>query len=681
VPYTQVKSFERGIDTRKLIDTTEAGALLDARDLHITLGGELEKRAAFVLVDTLPSTTIGLYVTEGRVFHTWGDAATAPAGMPAGAVYHSIPEPANHTPFEPPATGDPITPLTHILSVEEFNGGLYVVAQYADMHQFHWWWPGGGDDILVDVKEPEVVTDGTGGAVTPPTTSPTYKPQVSVGFHAAFYLSGSPPSNMECYWIYLLSPTTTYNFGPGGTIDAYMLIPQTGTTGGRPSGLITTAFPGNNGADLVALIMDAINATVTTPKVQCQAGAGGGTAEINIQFWIDVPGTLYNGWKLEIRTSATVRSPNMGPYTFSGGIPPPAPSPSPAPPPPPPLGSRPGDPLQPGYFAIAHNYRMFAVNNTMLNFTAVKDPTEWENKEKNAGFIDHSMLAHRAPHLESMADYGGDLAVFGRRHIFVWNIGATPGGDPENVGDFKKQTIHGTGTFAPHSVTPWGQTDVMYLDISGIRSLRARDSSEQAFSADIGNMIDSLVREKIAALTADQKRYNVWALVEPRSGRLWMALYDQIFVLTFYPSSRISAWTYYDATEAPVEYLISSDDSVYWRSGDNIMIYGGEEGDEYDDTEGLARIPYIDADKPATSKNWSAIDAAIYGTWTVRGSFDPTLPTALDLLATITKSTYQQQKIAINGESPALSLELKTTFVGPAKIGNASLHYTDATAD
>jgi hypothetical protein len=194
-------------------------------------------------------------------------------------------------------------------------------------------------------------------------------------------------------------------------------------------------------------------------------------------------------------------------------------------------------------------------------------------------------------------------------------------------------------------------------------------------------MIDSLVREKIAALTAYQKRYNVWALVEPRSGRLWMALYDQIFVLTFYPSSRISAWTYYDATEAPVEYLISSDDSVYWRSGDNIMIYGGEEGDEYDDTEGLARIPYIDADKPATSKNWSAIDAAIYGTWTVRGSFDPTLPTALDLLATITKSTYQQQKIAINGESPALSLELKTTFVGPAKIGNASLHYTDATAD
>jgi hypothetical protein len=659
--YTLVKSFEKGIDTRRLRDTTEAGALLDARDCHITLGGELEKRAAFIVVDTLPATTIGLWVTEGRVYHTWGDAATAPAGMPAGAIYHSIPDPDG-------------SPLTHILSVEEFNGGMYVVAQYADGHQYHWWYTG-GPDLLVKVPPPESVDDptGGGGTVTPPTTGPTYKPQVSVSFLQAIYLSGTPPADMGLQWIYLLSPTTTYNFGPTGTIDAFMLIPSTGVGGdGRPlNNSLSVPYPGENGAAMAALIMEHVNSTVTTPKVQCQATGA------TVQFWIDVPGTLYNGWKLEIRMSATRTPSGTSPFTFSGGINTggtgsmrSAPLPGPLP-----RAGAPGDPLEKGYFAIAHNYRMFAVQGTMLNFSAPKDPTEWDNTEKNAGYIDHSMITNRAPHLMSMADYGGDLAVFAKRHIFVWNIDVLP------TGDFKKQTIHGTGTFAPHSVTPWGQTDVMYLDISGIRSLRARDSSEQAFSADIGTMIDELVRPKIAALTEDEKRYRIWGIVEPRSGRLWMALKDIIYVLSFYPSSRIAAWTWYDATSAPVNYMNSSDDSVYWRSGNNVVVYGGTAGTTYDATEALARLPYIDAGKPATSKNWTGLDAAIHGTWTVRGSFDPTQPTALDLLATITKSTYQQQKIAVNGESPALSFELKTTFVGPARIGNASLHFTDSTAD
>ena len=188
-----------------------------------------------------------------------------------------------------------------------------------------------------------------------------------------------------------------------------------------------------------------------------------------------------------------------------------------------PAADTPGAPIEKGYFAIAHNYRMFALQNTKLNYSAPLDPSNWTNTDANAGFIDLSMVTSRKPTLVSMADYGGDLAIFGTRHIFVYIIDVVPSGDK------KRQTIHGTGTFAPHSVVPWGVTDVMYLDISGIRSLRARDSSEQAFSADLGNLIDDLVRQQIATLTNAQKIYNVWGIVEPRSGRLWMALYDKIF--------------------------------------------------------------------------------------------------------------------------------------------------------
>jgi len=652
--YTVVKSFERGIDTRRLIDTTEAGALLDGRDCHITLGGEIEKRAAFVVADTLPPETIGFYVTEGRVYHTWGDSPTPPVGLPAGTVYHYVYDPDD-------------SPLERILSVEEFMGDLYVVAKFVDGHVYHFW-----KDTLLLIPPPEPVEDPDGGGpVTPPPSTPANKPQTTVMFFPAIYLSGTPPTHMHIYAIYLVAPSTTYNFGPTGTIDAFMLMPETGTSGGKPVGDITLDYsPGTLGAARIATaMMEAVNSFTTTPKVDAQAASG---TPGQVLFWVDVPGTAYNGWKIEFKTSSMrIENPATPPYVFSGGVV--VPPPPPGPPPPPPA---PGGPIEVGTFALAHNKRIFSVSGTFLNFSATEDPATWFGSETTAGTIDHSTLANHAPNLISMGDYGGDLAVFGTRHIFVWHIEI---GNPD--GDTKKQALHGTGTFAAHSVVPYGASDVMYLDVSGVRSLRARDSSEQSFAADIGNLIDDLVRAKITSLTDDQKKYNVWGIVEPRSGRLWMALFDRIFVLTYYPSSRISAWTYYDATTAPVDYMVSSDNSVYWRSGDNIVIYGGEDGDEYDDTEALARVPYIDGGKPATLKNWTGIDLAILGTWAVRGSFDPTVPTAFDSLANLTKSTYAQQKIAINGESPALSLELKSTYIGPARIGNAALHFSDSTAD
>src|SRR4051812_37488663 len=97
--YTVVKSFERGLDTRRLLECIEPGALLDAKNCHVTRGGELEKRAAFFVEATLPATTLGFFANQGPsgpLFHTFGDALTAPAGMPANGVYHSIPHPGGN---------------------------------------------------------------------------------------------------------------------------------------------------------------------------------------------------------------------------------------------------------------------------------------------------------------------------------------------------------------------------------------------------------------------------------------------------------------------------------------------------------------------------------------------------------------------------------------------------------
>jgi hypothetical protein len=476
------------------------------------------------------------------------------------------------------------------------------------------------------------------------------------------------PPDIPITSIYLLPPTSTYNFG----VDAWMIIEQAGTSGGWPYSdeVVSGATdPTPVAAKIADLVNSFLPPPVGGPPIKVEAQATGDT----VKFWVsDMTGT-YNGWRIKVTLgSIAIPQPNAGMITLSGGyVPPPDPDP-----PPPPEVPEVGDPLDMGTFVLAHNFRMWAVKDTLLNFSAPDNPGDWNDAlTTGAGFIDMATITSRKPQLVSLADYRGDLAVFGRRHILIWHI------DTLIESIYKRQTLHGTGTFAPHSVTPFGEGEVMYLDTSGIRSLRARDSSEAAYAADIGNMIDELVKAKVAASTEDQKYHNFWGVVEPRSGRLWMALYDKIFVLSYYPTSRIAAWTYYDATTRPVSMMNSSDDSIYWRSGNNVMVYGGTAGTTYDSTEALVRVPYIDGGKPATHKNWTGIDAAVYGTWAIRGSFDPMVPAALDLLATITKSTYAQQKIAVNGESPAVSLEFRTSFVGPAKLSNVSVHYTTSTED
>lgn len=656
--YTVLKSFERGLDTRRLIECIEPGTLLDAKNCHVTRGGELEKRAAFVVETTLPATTMGFFATDGPdgpIFHTFGDALTAPAGMPAGSVYHSIPHPLGLA-------------LVAIMKVEEFMGKLYVVAQYEGGKLLHWW----GDPlaIIVEYVPPPGDIDGT-PIDPPPPVDPGAKPEVTIAFH---YNSTTGP--YKCLTIQLESPST----GSGTTVYPAFDVAD-------PVNVVMNDIPigDSSGSNIAAVISQAVNnfdgAGAPVDVIAFPSGN-------NVRFVINEASAFYNGWRIGFALSKiSARAPGVplagsppitiAQRTFTGGKEPLAPA-----------GLRgvfdaievyaPGDPvpLALGTFALAHNEKMYAVNGPLLKFSAVNDASRWDSGTAfGAGAIDHTALSEGHPILVSMADYGGDLAVFGTRHIFIWDT------DPLPEKNIKRQVLHRTGTIAPHSVKSYSSGDVMYLDKSGIRSLRAREGFDIAFASDIGIMIDRLVREKVNALTVEELFHNIWAEVEPNSGRMWMALKDRIFVLSNYPAEHIAAWTYYDATEAPVDMMNATTDQIFWRSGDNVMSFGGADGLTYDNTEALARLPYIDGGKPATHKNWTGIDLAVFGTWAVRGSFDPTVPAALDLLANLTKSTYAQQKIAINGESPALSLELRSTFVGPARIGNSTLHYEPSTAD
>lgn len=644
--YTVLKNFERGIDARRLLDCTESGALIDAKDCHITRGGEMEKRAAFVVIETLPAGTIGFYAQDAQRFHVWGDAATAPAGLPASVTYHSIPHPDAF-------------PLTAILAVEEFMGNLYVVARYSDNSTLHWW----KGDLVRDFIPGPVVIEGEEGdppivVEPPPPSIPGAKPT------AQFIFTFASSGGGHLYGFYMTPPSAPLS-------ASVSLVNYTSTSSsGVP--VLDKSIPRGDGtgSNIANSIMNEINGYTSIPE--CTAVAEGNKLIVTVQ---DASAT-YNGWRLSFAGLNIV--PNGGnPYvTFTGGKDPVVPSTSVL------YGSRTPPPTPAmlgvtllGTFALAHNRRMFTIDNVLLHFSMFDNPSRYDTLNTTAGFIDHSTIAQSEPILVSAADYQDGIAVFGLRHVFIWKT------DPIPTSFYKKQVLHNTGTASPHSVTAYSEGEVMYLDRDGIRSLRSRSGVDMVYSADLGTLIDSLVVAKMKTMTLDERYTNVFGEVDPRSGRLWMALKDTIYVLSYFPDTRIAGWTWYDNSAYPVDMLNANYEGIFWRSGDSIIAYGGATGDVYDATEAVVRVPYIDAGKVATRKSWTGIDLALYGTWQIKAGFDATVPTALDLIANLTKSTYAQQKIAVNGDAPSMSLELRSTFLGPARVGNATVHYIDEDAN
>ena len=83
MPYILVEDFRGGLDARRINVTAAPGSLVTLTNAHITRGGEIEKRPAFVELATLPSNTIGLAASGGQIY-VFGSAAASSITFAAG---------------------------------------------------------------------------------------------------------------------------------------------------------------------------------------------------------------------------------------------------------------------------------------------------------------------------------------------------------------------------------------------------------------------------------------------------------------------------------------------------------------------------------------------------------------------------------------------------------------------
>jgi len=82
--YLLIENFNSGLDSRRMALTSKPGTLQEIINCHITRGGEIEKRKAFIPITTLPAGTFGLHAANDQLL-TFGASPTVTIS-PIGAT-------------------------------------------------------------------------------------------------------------------------------------------------------------------------------------------------------------------------------------------------------------------------------------------------------------------------------------------------------------------------------------------------------------------------------------------------------------------------------------------------------------------------------------------------------------------------------------------------------------------
>jgi len=287
----------------------------------------------------------------------------------------------------------------------------------------------------------------------------------------------------------------------------------------------------------------------------------------------------------------------------------------------------------------------YVVDGDVLYASAVGDPADMAGT--GSGALQLSSQGKSIGNAVALADYYGDLAVFGRRGVQFYSV------DPDfDLTQYLRRIEN--SLFAGRSVVGYGDGDVIFLARNGVRSLQARDSSNLAQVTDVGSPIDHIIETALAYADTEEEPlfsggapdlpvadyYNVaTSIVHPETGQLWLCLKDKIYVYSRFPASRVSAWSVFDlptpaaANLSPVNGPIKSkwvgdieriNETLVLRNfADEVYVYGGASGESYDDSPAIVETPFLDMGTPNDNKYFTGLDLVCEGLWEVYASVQP----------------------------------------------------------
>ena len=328
--------------------------------------------------------------------------------------------------------------------------------------------------------------------------------------------------------------------------------------------------------------------------------------------------------------------------------------------------------------AKAFNKKVYIATADGVYFPKINDLTEWEDDDLGSGVISVTNHAYGSQEVKAIGIYSNNLAFFTENNIQIWFI------DPDPNLNSQVQTLDNVGTFAPLGVQRIGDIDVLFPSHSGIRSLRARDSSNSATVSDIGTPIDEVITDAIRNASAAELAA-ASSIVDPVDGRYWLHLAGTIYVLSWFRSNGVAAWSTYDTNYDPgfgtlqsvgdIEKFCIDGNRIYFRAGLNIYSYGGTDNDTYDISPVTVEMPYLDADKPAHRKEFTGIDIACSGLWELSYNVNPDDNAQWGLIGNYSDSTYHRDTQGFTTHGSHLRLKATTADESVARLSNIAIHF------
>lgn len=328
------------------------------------------------------------------------------------------------------------------------------------------------------------------------------------------------------------------------------------------------------------------------------------------------------------------------------------------------------------------NRKMYAVDGADLLFSALNNPTQWTSGT-GSGVIDVSEVDAASTDLVGLERYYGLLAVFARTYVQLW---AT---DPDPNQNALVQTLANIGLVAPNAAAAYGSGDVLFLSDTGVRSLRARDSSNAAVLSDVGSPIDRLIRDRRADM-APNTAHTIRALVDPLTGHFWLVWGRYVYLLASSPGGKTLAWSMLDFGSA-ISDVVVANSRLAFRQGNGLFVYGSLPADAsnpflpnapvgttaalYDAASVEIITPFMAAKNPAANKFWTGLDVACQGTWALSVNPDPNTPDAWLPVGTITRDTWGEGRLPVDVQSTHLAVRAVSSGPGPATMSTVALHY------
>lgn len=326
-------------------------------------------------------------------------------------------------------------------------------------------------------------------------------------------------------------------------------------------------------------------------------------------------------------------------------------------------------PAAKGDYCKTYRTKMYAIAGAVLSFSAVGDAGNWTGT--GSGSIDLSLEDSDMVDTFGLEVYYDQIAVFSKTACQLWKM------DPDPLKNTYQQTLRQAGTIAWRSVLQYGSGDVMYLSHSGIRSLRARNSSLAAAVSDIGSPLDPILQDMIRTMGEDWMSGTI-AILQPVTGRFWIIMPDRIYILSAFPGPKITAWSEYDPGFVITAAAVHENRIVVRDDQHMVYAFAGidPEGPVFDDCFVEIVFPFHAGTDVATYKTFTALDATCAGIpFDVYGAFNVENSDAEDWFGEFDQATFLQGKFDIKGHSTHMSLRLRSQSAGPQTLSNMVVHY------